>query len=87
MQVVIRKDHGQMLIESAQHSLRVERGVQKGKVVENCVHTKRGVKSTNIIKRVERVFSFKCSHVGVYWGYQSVWQMYGKGIKGLVRQW
>ena len=28
----------------------------------------------------ERVFSFKCSLFLVYWGYQSIWKMCGKGI-------
>ncbi len=47
-----------------------------------CVHTKKGLKSTCFIKCVERVFRWKCSprSICVYWGYQSVWKMCGKGI-------
>ncbi len=58
----------------------MERGVWNGKVVGKCVHTKRGLKSTQFIKCVERVFSFKCPLFCVYWGYQSLWKMCGKGI-------
>ncbi len=45
-----------------------------------CVHTKRGVKFTHLKNGVERVFSSKCLLFCVYWGYQNVWQMCGKGI-------
>ena len=56
------------------------KGIWKGKVVWKCVHTKRGVKSTHVIKCVERVFSFACLLFCLYLRYQSVWKMCGKSI-------
>ncbi len=64
----------------ARPNLCVERGILKRKVVWKCVHTKRVVKSTHFKKCVERMFSSKYSLFCVYWGYQGIWKMCGKGM-------
>ncbi len=59
--------------------MHVERGFEKAKLCGS-VYTQKGVKSSHVIKCVERVFCFACLLFCLNLRCQSVWEMCGKGI-------